>query len=131
MKTFLVALLSACLFASADAGTRDSTVTSGTTHHSGTTHSANASKPKVSLTSARKTALARVPGAQVESEELEHEHGKLVYSFDLKVPNHAGIEEIQVDANSGKVVSHKHETAEAERKEQEKEKTEAAPKAHH
>jgi len=124
MKTFPITLLSVVLLASTNP--RDSSAASETTQHSVTTHhSANATKPKVSLASARKTALARVPGARVESEELEHEHGRQVYSFDLKVPNKSGIEEVQVDANTGKVVSHTHETAEAERKEQAKEKNEA------
>lgn len=127
MKTLFVALLSAGLFASANSQTRDSTVKSETTHHSGTIHhSSQSSKPKVSLAAARKTVLARVPGAKVESEELELEHGRQVYSFDLKVPKKSGVEEVQVDANSGKVVSHTHESAEAERKEQAKEKSEGS-----
>jgi hypothetical protein len=46
--------------------------------------------------------------------ELEKEHGRVVYSFDLKVPSKPGIEEVQVDASSGKVVSVEHEDEPAE-----------------
>ncbi len=73
--------------------------------------SANA---KVSCADARKTALARVPNAAVKSAELEVEDGKLVYSFDLAVRGKKGIEEVQVDAVSGQVVSVKHEDPKAE-----------------
>jgi len=86
--------------------------------------SSDAAKAKVTLEQARKTALRAVPNAKVKAEELEREHGKLVYSFDLQVPGKPGIEEVQVDAMSGKVVSHQHESAEQERKEQEQEKQE-------
>jgi uncharacterized membrane protein YkoI len=80
-----------------------------------------AAKAKVSCADAQKTALARVPKAKVKSAELEEEHGKLVYSFDLKQPGKPGIEEVQVDAVSGKIVSVEHESA----------KDEAAEKGEH
>ena len=67
-----------------------------------------------------------MPNAKVESEELEKEHGKLIYSFDLKVPGKSGVEEVQVDAMTGKLVNTHHETASAEHKEATKEKQEAA-----
>lgn len=67
--------------------------------------------------SARKLALARVPGSRVEAAEIEMEDGKLVYSFDLKVGNAKGIEEVLIDARSGKVVSVEHEDPAAEAKE--------------
>ena len=41
----------------------------------------------------------------------------MVYSFDVLVPNRKGVEEVQVDARSGKVVSVKHESPAAEAKE--------------
>src|SRR5438270_10688085 len=40
-------------------------------------------KAKISMDSARAIALAKVPGATVESSEIEREHGRLIYSFDL------------------------------------------------
>jgi hypothetical protein len=82
-------------------------------------------KPAISMEAARKTALHRVPGATVKKEELEKEHGKLIYSFDLSVPGKTGIDEVQVDAMTGKVLSVEHETPKMEAKEKEEEKKEA------
>jgi uncharacterized membrane protein YkoI len=65
---------------------------------------------KVGKAAATETALARVPGAQVRSAEIEREHGRLVWSFDLAQAGKAGITEIQVSAITGKVVSEQHET---------------------
>ncbi len=65
---------------------------------------------KVAPAEARKIALARVPKGAIEEEGIEKEDGKLVYSFDIKVPGKSGIEEVLVDAMSGKVVSQEHES---------------------
>ena len=68
---------------------------------------------------ARETALKRAPG-NVESGELEKEHGKLVYSFDIR--NSKGtITEVQVSAITGKVVRVEHENKKQEAAEKEKE----------
>jgi len=75
------------------------------------------SQAKITSDVAVQTALARVPGGQVREGELEKEHGLLVYSFDVLVPNREGVDEVQVDAKSGKVVSVKHESAADEAKE--------------
>jgi len=72
---------------------------------------------KVSEDSARAIALRAVPGATVKEGELEKEKGKLIWSFDLKVAGKKGIEEVQVDAITGKVLSHEHESDAAEKKE--------------
>lgn len=80
-----------------------------------------AKEAKITLDAARATALAKVPNGKVESEELEKEHGKLVYSFDISVPGKSGVEEVNVSAITGKVVSKHHESAAAEEKEKEKE----------
>jgi hypothetical protein len=42
--------------------------------------------------------------------ELEVEQGCLVYSFDVRVASKPGIEKIVVDAGTGKILLHKHET---------------------
>ena len=81
-----------------------------------------AAKAKVSCADAQKTALARVPHASVRSAELEEENGKLVYSFDLKRMGMAGIEEVQVDAVSGQVVSVEQESAKDEAAEKDQHK---------
>jgi uncharacterized membrane protein YkoI len=80
-----------------------------------------AKEAKVTLEAARATALAKVPKGVIQSEELEKEHGKLVYSFDISVPGKSGVEEVNVSAITGKVVSKHHESAAAEKKEKEKE----------
>jgi uncharacterized membrane protein YkoI len=72
---------------------------------------------KVSLATARATALKEVPNGTVKSSELEREHGKLIYSFDISVPGKSGIEEIAVNAIDGSVVTHEHETPKMEKKE--------------
>lgn len=69
---------------------------------------------------AREIALKRAPGT-FESGELEREHGKLVYSFDIR--NERGtITEVQVNAKDGSVVSVEEENAEKEAAEKRKEK---------
>lgn len=65
------------------------------------------------------TAVARraVPGGVVRSAELEREGGRLIYSFDIAVAGRPGIEEVHVDAATGALLSHEHETPAAERTE--------------
>jgi len=72
---------------------------------------------KITKKAATATALAQVPGATVRSSEIERENGKLIYSFDLKVKGKSGIEEINVDALTGDVVNHEHESPKAEKRE--------------
>ena len=64
---------------------------------------------KVTKADAEKTALAKVPNGTIKSEELEKEHGKLVWSFDIAQPNTRSITEILVDANTGKIIATQHE----------------------
>jgi uncharacterized membrane protein YkoI len=65
---------------------------------------------KVGKDAATRTALSRVPGAQVRSAEIEREHGRLIWSFDLAQAGNAGVTEIQVSAITGKIVSQQHES---------------------
>ncbi len=67
------------------------------------------SQAKISEDSARTVALARVSGSAVKALELEREHGLLIWSFDLTVAGKPGIEEVEVDALTGNVVSVEHE----------------------
>lgn len=60
--------------------------------------------------SAIKIALARVPGGQITKAELEREDDRLIYSFDIKVAGKSGVDEVHVDAKTGEVVKHEHET---------------------
>jgi len=66
-------------------------------------------KPKITMAEARATALKKAPG-KVKSEELENEHGKLIYSFDIATSK-SGITEVNVDAMNGKIVAVQHESA--------------------
>jgi hypothetical protein len=72
---------------------------------------------KVSEDSARAIAIAAVPGGTVKEGELEKEKGKLIWSFDLKVAGKKGVEEVWVDAITGKVINREHESDAAETKE--------------
>jgi len=74
-------------------------------------------RAKVTGDSAKKVALAQVPNGTLQSGEIEREKGKLIYSFDIKVPGKSGVEEVNVDAMTGAVVAHEHETAKAEKAE--------------
>lgn len=65
---------------------------------------------KITEEPAAQTALARVPGGEIKSAELEREHGKLIWSFDISKPNSRNIAEVQVDAKTGAVVSEAIET---------------------
>ena len=86
-----------------------------------------AKQAKVSLDTARATALAKVSHGAVLSEELEKERGKLIYSFDIQVPGKKGVEEVNVSAIDGKVVSKHHESARKESQEKRKEAKEHPP----
>ena len=59
---------------------------------------------------------------------VERENKKLIYSYELKVPGRGGVEEVNVDATTGKVVSAEHESPAAEKKEQAKDKAKAPVK---
>ena len=72
---------------------------------------------KITQEEAAKTALAKVPNGKIKSAELEKEHGKLIWSFDISMPKSKNIAEVQVDAKTGKVVSNKVETPEDQAKE--------------
>jgi uncharacterized membrane protein YkoI len=77
---------------------------------------------KITKEQAQAIALKRAPG-NVESGELEREHGKIVYSFDIR--NAKGtITEVQVSAITGKVVRVEHENKKQEAAEKRKESRE-------
>jgi hypothetical protein len=71
---------------------------------------------------ARKLALGKVPGGQVKSAELEREHGVLIWSFDITMPNNKNITEVAVDAKTGKIANVEIETPEQQAKEAKEDK---------
>lgn len=83
-----------------------------------------ARQAKITMEQARATALNRAQG-NVESGELEREHGRLVYSFDIR--NARGtITEVQVSAITGRIVRVEHENRRheaAERLQESRERT--------
>lgn len=66
---------------------------------------------------ATRRALARVPGGTVVSSSLEEERGTLLYSLDIRPAQGSGVEEVQVDARTGAVLSQTHESVAEERRE--------------
>ena len=64
---------------------------------------------KVSKADAQATALTKVPNGTCKESELEREHGKLIWSFDIATPDTKDITEVNVDAISGEVVNVEHE----------------------
>jgi hypothetical protein len=91
----------------------------------GATKEELAAMAKVTQADAQKGALATFKDpskATVKSAELEAEHGCLVYSFDIEVAGKTGVQEVQIDAGNGKVLSNKHESPKAEAAEKAKDK---------
>jgi len=84
-----------------------------------------AAMAKINQADAQKAVLVffkNPPRATVKSAELEAEHGCLLYSFDIAVAGTTGVQEIQIDAGNGKVLSSRHESPKAEAAEKAKEK---------
>ena len=77
-------------------------VTSGSTH--------------VSMEVARATALEKVPGGVLSSEELSRLGGALVYVFDFKVEGKKGLDVVTVNAADGLVIDVKHKSEWAARR---------------
>jgi len=82
---------------------------------------------RITPDSATRIAQARLPKAKVRKAEIEVEDGHLIYSFDMKVPGKAGIEEVQVDAKTGKVLGVEHEDAAAEARERKADSVKGKP----
>jgi hypothetical protein len=73
---------------------------------------------KITADSAFAVAKAALPKATISSAEIEQENGKLIYSFDMKTAGKSGIDEVNVDALTGKLVGKvQHESAADEKKE--------------
>jgi len=120
-KNFVLAVFIAALLAAGSLAMANSAFVAR-----GQEESANEAKlakqAKITKEQAQEIALKRAPGT-VESGELEREHGKLVYSFDIR--NAKGtIDEVQVSAITGKVVRVEHENKKQEADEKRKERKE-------
>ena len=82
-------------------------------------------RAKITEQAAAAMAQKRVPTGTIQGVELEQEKGRLIYSYELKVPGKSGLEEVNIDAMDGKVVAVEHESAAAEQKEVKAERKEA------
>jgi hypothetical protein len=88
-------------------------------------------KAKITAEAATATAKALLPNATVKSAEIEEEDGKLIYSFDFATAGKSGIDEVNIDAVTGKQVGKiEHESPASEKKEaaQDSAKAKAAAK---
>jgi hypothetical protein len=89
-----------------------------------------AKQATISLEQARETASKTVSG-NIEEEELEKEHGVLVYSFDVR-NSKGSITEVQVNAKTGVVVGTEEESkADEEREKREDSKRSKKPSGRH
>lgn len=81
---------------------------------------------RIGEAAARATALAQVKSGKVKAFELEREKGHLLYSYDISVARKSGIQEVQIDAMTGAVLSSVHETPKMEKTEAKQESREKA-----
>jgi uncharacterized membrane protein YkoI len=72
---------------------------------------------KITRVEAERTALALVRGGSTISGNLERANGRLVWSFDIRMPRTKNITEVHVDAHSGAVVAKTIETPAEQAKE--------------
>ena len=76
-----------------------------------------AAQATITPDSATHLARLRVPRGRVVAREIEEEDGRLIYSFDMKVPGKSGIDEVNVDAKTAAIVGVEHESPRAEARE--------------
>jgi uncharacterized membrane protein YkoI len=64
---------------------------------------ADEAQAKIGAEQAREVALRAVPG-KVKENDLETEHGRLIYAFEIKRPEERGITEVNVSAMDGSIL---------------------------
>jgi uncharacterized membrane protein YkoI len=94
----------------------------GPVKHDGTPHrtkvetqAALQKEAKMTMSDARAMAQRTVPNAKIQADEIEREGGKLIYSFDMKTAGKTGIDEVNINAMTGKLIANQHETPTAEK----------------
>jgi uncharacterized membrane protein YkoI len=121
-KNFVLAIFISAFLAAGSLAMANSASLAGRGQEAADNEAKLAKQAKITKEQAQEIALKRAPGT-VESGELEREHGKLVYSFDIR--NAKGtIDEVQVSAITGKVVRVEHESKKQEAAEKRKESKE-------
>ncbi|MGH9931957.1 MAG: PepSY domain-containing protein [Pyrinomonadaceae bacterium] len=117
-KNFVLAVFSSALLAAGSVVMSGSASPARRGQEEANNEAKLAKQAKITKERAQEVALTRAPGT-VEGSELEREHGKLVYSFDIR--NAKGtIDEVQVSAITGKVVRVEHENKQQEAAEKRK-----------
>lgn len=86
-------------------------------------------KTKIPESAAAATAAKRFPKGVIQSVEPEREDGHLKYSYDIATTGKPGIDEVDVDALTGKIIAVAHETPAQMKKEAAEEAAEAKAKA--
>ena len=76
-----------------------------------------ARKAKITEAAATTMAQKRFPKGTIAAVELENENGKLIWSYDIKTAGKKGIDEVNINAMTGKIVGVGHEGPATERKE--------------
>lgn len=71
--------------------------------------SALQAQAKISKVDAQAKALAKIPNGIVKEGELEREHGRLIWSFEIATSDSKDVTEVNVDAITGEVVNIEHE----------------------
>ena len=118
MQKTVIAALAFIVASGAFAGAQEPHQATGTAQHKKVETQAELRKEaKIAMTEARALARKTVPKGKITSSEIEREGGKLIYSFDMKVPGTSGIEEVNVDAMTGALVNQEHETPKDEKAE--------------
>ncbi len=115
ISTFVLAAAAVMVGAGAAAAQSTTHTTRDTTMRQ--SHGEMAPAKRIPEDSARKIALAAVSNGTIKSHELEREHGKWIYSYDISQPNMSGTEEVNVSATDGTIVGKHHESASSERAE--------------
>ena len=92
-------------------------LTTPTLFAAGETDAQLLAQTKITRKQAEQTALVKVPAGKITAGELEKEHGKLIWSFDIAMPHSKNITEVQVDAKTGEIASVQKETPHDQAKE--------------
>lgn len=99
------------------AGAQATHTAAATPHKKVETQAELQKEAKMKMADARALAQKTVPTGKIASGEIEREGGKLIYSFDMKVPGKSGIDEVNIDAMTGTLISNQHETPKDEKAE--------------
>jgi uncharacterized membrane protein YkoI len=94
------------------------------TEHEKESESALKAQAKISEADAKQIAMSKVPNGTIKEGELEKEKGRLIWSFDIAIPDSKDIKEVNVDAITGEVVGVETETPKQQAKEKDDEKEE-------